>query len=463
MRKSLRLHPDNGLDMTRGSVWGNLIRFALPLLAGNLFQQLYNMVDTWVIGQTGQNGAYAAVGSVGPIINILIGFFSGLASGAGVVISQYYGAEEEDGVRRAVHTSLLMTLVMGLVFTVIGVLGTPAILDLMLHAGDENDAVFPFAKTYLTIYFSGMLGLMVYNMGAGILRAIGDSARPFYFLVVSALTNTLLDLLFVFRLNMGVAGVAYATVIAQTLSAALTVITLLRTKSCVRLIWRELKPDWQMLKKIVRIGIPAALQLALTAFSNVFVQSYIANVNADKTYCLGGWTSYTKIDQFIFLPIQSLALASTTFVGQNLGKNDIARAKKGTWAAYAMASITTVAVGIPLMIFAPQISAVFNADPNVVHYASLLIRCNTLFYLCSCINQVFSGALRGAGNSRAPMLIMLGTFVGFRQLYLFVMSNFISNELLPIAFSYPVGWIACSICTVLYYRHFRFDQYRVVK
>lgn len=446
-----RLRQGRGRNMTEGGIFRNLILFALPLLAGNLFQQLYNMVDTWVIGQTGENGAYAAVGSVGPIVNILIGFFLGLSSGAGVVISQYFGAGNRKKVQDTVHTAMTLTLILCVVFTVLGLLMTPLFLNLMLHAEGEGGDIYPFARQYLTIYFSGVSGLMLYNMGSGILRAIGDSRRPFYFLLASAATNTVLDLLFVFVCGMGVEGVAYATIIAQALSAVLTVATLLRSDSWVRLDVRKLRIRAELLHQIVRIGIPAALQMAITAFSNVFVQSYIAGVNADRTYCLGGWTTYSKVDQFIFMPIQSLALSVTTFVGQNLGVGNVRRARHGTYMAYGMATAATVLLAIPVMLFAPSIAALFNADPHVVEYATLLLRTLTPFYLCSCVNQVFSASLRGAGNSRAPMVIMLLSFVAFRQVYLWTVSRYISNEILPIAMSYPAGWICCCILTLLYY------------
>ena len=460
--KKLRPGIRRDVDMTEGSIFKSLVRFALPLFVGNLFQQLYNMVDTWVIGQTGVNGAYAAVGSVGPIINILIGFFSGLATGAGVVISRYYGSKDDGNVRKAVHTVIALTLVLAAVFTVLGVTMTPWILRLMLHTdGTAADAesVFPYARTYLTIYFAGVAALMLYNVGAGILRAVGDSDRPFLFLVVSAVTNTVLDLLFVFVFRMGVAGVALATVIAQAVSAVLTVITLLRSDSVIRLDPKRIAFDGGILGQILKIGLPAAVQMALTSFSNVFVQSYIAHVNGDQTISLAAWTTYSKVDQLIFLPMQTLALAVTTFVGQNTGKGDVARAKRGTLISWLMAVVTTVFLMIPILFFAPSVAWVFNRDPEVVALAGMLLRCLTPFYLFCCVNQIFSGALRGAGNSTAPMLIMLTCFVGFRQLYLFVMSNFISNDLLPIGFSYPAGWIACAATMLIYYRFFfSFDK-----
>ncbi len=462
------------VDMTVGSIPGKLIRFALPLLAGNLFQQLYNMVDTWVIGQTGQSGAYAAVGSVGPIINTLIGFFLGFSSGAGVVISQYYGAKDERNVSRAVHTAMAVTALLSVVFTIAGVLLAPWMLRLMLETGGQSGSdVLPYARTYLTIYFSGVAGLMIYNMGSGILRAVGDSARPFYFLVVSSLLNTVLDLVFVFVFDMGVAGVAYATILSQAVSAVLTVIVLLRTPTCVRLRLRDLRIHRKVLGQIISVGIPSAIQMAITALSNVFVQSYIARADGHagytivgekdvQTYCLGGWTTYTKIDQFIFLPIQSLSLAATTFVGQNLGVGDERRARRGTYIAYGMATAVTVVVIAAVMLFAPTLAGIFNPDPDVVYFAKLLLRTLTPFYLFPCINQVFSASLRGAGHSRAPMVIMLGTLVVFRQIYLMVISRWVSVDILAMAFSYPVGWMSCSIATLLYFKFANFSGKRLV-
>ncbi len=445
------------MDMTEGGIAKNIIIFALPLLAGNLFQQLYNMVDTWVIGQTGNSGAYAAVGSMGPVINILIGIFLGFSAGAGVVISQYYGAKDYESVKKVVHTAIAMTMILGVVFTAVGVVMSPMILKLMLESNGDSE-VYPYAKTYLTIYFSGVIGLMVYNIGSGILRAVGDSQRPFYFLVVSALTNTVLDIVFVFWFDMGVAGVALATVIAQCLSAVLTVITLMRSELAIKLIVKDIRIDIPMLKKVVNQGFPAAIQMALTSFSNVFVQSYISNTNGIQTANLGGWTTYSKVDMLMFLPMQSISLATTTFVGQNLGKGNEKRARKGVWVAYGMGTLCTVVVMLPVLIFAPQLSALFNKDPGVVENATMLLHYLTPFYLFCCVNQIFSAALRGAGNSRAPMVIMLTTFVGMRQIYLYVMSNYISNDLLPIGFSYPFGWGCCCIATLVYYRFCKFKK-----
>ncbi len=432
--------------MTQGSVFRHLLSFSMPLLLGNIFQQLYNTVDTWVVGNFVSDAAFSAVGTVAPIINMLIGCFMGLASGAGVVISQYFGAKRYDKVQDAVHTSVVLTAILSVAFTILGVAMTPLMLRFMKTPAN----VFPESASYLTIYFAGMAGLMFYNMGAGILRAVGDSRRPFYYLVVAAVLNTVLDLVFVIVFRMGVDGVAYATIIAQAVSAVLTMASLLRTTSCVRVEVKKLRLDGTMLYQILQVGIPAALQMAVTAFSNVFVQSYINQFGSD---CMGGWTAYAKMDQLLFLPMQSLALASTTFVGQNLGCGQRERAHRGVQMSLLMAVSVTLAMSLSVILAAPQIVAFFNSSPAVVEYGTLFLRRLTPFYVLCCVNQIYSGALRGAGNSRAPMVIMLLSFVLFRQVYLFVMSTFISNTILPLAMGYPAGWLVCSSATLLYYRH----------
>ena len=451
-----RHHARYDVDMTQGSTTRHLVRFALPLLAGNLFQQLYNMVDTWVVGNFVSNEAFSAVGTVTPIINTLIGFFLGMSSGAGVVISQYYGAHRPEKVREAVHTAMLLTVIMGVVFTGVGIAMTPLMLELMKTPAE----VAPDQTAYLTIYFAGIMGLLLYNMGSGILRAVGDSQRPFYFLLVSAGVNTALDLLFVLKFGMGVEGVAYATIIAQAVSAVLTIAVLIGYDGSVKLSLRDLRIHWRMLKKIVAVGIPAALQMAITAFSNVFVQGYINHFGAD---CMSGWTAYTKIDQQVILPVQSLSLASTTFVGQNLGVGNVERAKGGVRRALYLSFAVTAVLLVPVLTLAPDMTAFFNSKPEVVSYGALLLRLLSPFYFFFCINQIYSGALRGSGNSQVPMIIMLGSFVVFRQIYLYVMAHFISNEIVPIAMGYPAGWFVCSAVTLLYYARCKFDSHRLVE
>ena len=416
-------------DMTRGSVLGQLVAFSVPLLIGNIFQQLYNTVDSVVVGNFVGKEALAAVGSVGPVINMLIGFFNGFATGAGVVISRHYGARQRENVRTAVQTTIAMTILMSIVLSVLGVVLTPALLRMM----QTPEEVLAHASEYLQIYFAGLSGLLLYNMGAGILRAVGDTRRPLYFLIFSAVTNTVLDLLFVAVFHMGVAGVAIATILAN---------------GDYRIEWRAVRLEKNMLGSICALGLPSAVQLAVTAFSNIFVQSYINRFGAD---CMAGWTSYNKIDSFALLPITTISLAVTTFVGQNLGAGDHARAKKGTRTALLLSEAVTVVVLLPLMLLSPQLISLFNQEPEVLRYGTLFIRFISPFYLVICINQIISGSLRGAGDSRSCMLIMLGSFVLFRQIYLMIVYR-VWGTVLPVAMGYPAGWVLCSVILLLYYR-----------
>lgn len=441
-------------DMTQGVIWKQILMFALPLIAGNLFQQLYNTVDSIVVGNFVGKEALAAVGSVGPILNSMIGFFVGLSTGAGVVISQYYGAKEEEKVSRAVHSMLCLTLLLCVVITVLGVLLCPIMLNLMQTPED----VYREAKEYLMIYFSGISGLLLYNMGSGVLRAVGDSRHPLYFLIFSACTNTVLDIVFVAGFHAGIAGAAWATVIAQCLSAVMVLATLMRSDGAYRLVWRRLAVDWKILRRIVSVGLPAALQMVITSVSNIFVQSYINVFGSDV---MAGWSAYSKIDAFMMLPMQSVSMAATTFVGQNLGAGEMKRAKKGTHASIFLSICITVAIMIPLLIFAPFMVSLFNGDVEVLRYGTLFVRMLSPFYVMCCINQIYAGSLRGAGDSRAPMVIMLCCFVFFRQVYLFVTSR-VFGTIHWVAFGYPAGWILCSLIISIYYKMGRWKK-RVIQ
>ncbi|MBR7150240.1 MAG: MATE family efflux transporter [Oscillospiraceae bacterium] len=435
-----------GADMTQGDIFRHLLVFAIPLLLGDVFQQMYNMVDTWVVGNFVNDEAFSAVGSVTPIVNLLIRTFMGFSTGASVVVAQYYGAKNREKVHDAVHTAVALTAVLSLAFTALGLTLVPFLLRLMKTPAD----VFPESQTYLTIFIAGLSGMLFYNMGSAILRAVGDSRRPFYYLVTAAVLNVVLDLVFVIGFGMGVEGVAWATVIAQGVSAILTAATLLRTSTWVRVVPRDIRFSGHIMQQVLRVGIPGALQMAITAFSNVFVQSYI---NQFGKFVMGGWTAYHKMEQLLFLFMQSLSHAATTFVGQNLGKGQEERAKEGVKIALRMSIAATAVCGVVVMAFAPQFVSFFNSTPEVIHYGTLLLRVQTPFMVACCANQIYAAALRGAGNSKIPMYVMLCSFVFFRQIYLFVMSNFIANKLLPLAMGYPAGWVLCTILITYYYKH----------
>lgn len=434
----------NTMDMTHGTIWKELVIFSLPLLAGNLFQQLYNTTDSIIVGNFVGAHSLGAVTSVSPAINTLIGFFTGLSTGASVVISQYFGAKDEKNLSAAIHTALSMTFLLSIVFMVVGISAAPT----LLHFMQTPPEVLPDATIYLRIYFAGVLTLMVYNMGSGILRAVGDARRPLYFLIFSSILNIVLDIIFVVSFDMGVAGVAIATVLSQGISDVLILALLLRTKEVYRIHITKLCLDKHILRRIFDIGFPAGLQMAIIAFSNVFVQSYINAFGASST---SGWGVYNRIDSLVNLPMQSMGLAMTTFVGQNAGAGRVDRIKRGIKSSLALSIAITQSLSLVLVIFAPQIISLFNRDNGVLTYGTLFIRYLTPFTFLCCMNQIHASVLRGMGNAKIPAIIMIFSFVIFRQIYLFVISTF-TNSILPVAFGYPAGWLVCSILMDIYFK-----------
>ena len=374
---------------------------------------------------------------------MLVFFFGGFAVGAGVIIGRYFGARNLEKLHRAVQTTMAATFALCLLFTTAGVALVKPMLILMRTPED----VFADATLYLQIYIGGISGLLVYNMGSGILRAVGDSTRPLYFLILTSVLNIGLDLFFVLVLKAGIAGAAIATILSQFVSATLILILLTRTRDIYRVSWRELRIDFTILKRIFSVGMPAALQSVLTAFSNIFVQGYINVFGSDV---MAGWSSYNRLDHFIFLPMQSMAMASTTFVSQNSGAGDEARCHRGTVAALVMTCGVTGLVAAALYIWAPGAVRMFSPDAAVIRYGVLFIRTNVFFLLFNCVNHVLAGALRGRGDARGPMIIMLSTFVALRQVYLYLVTHFAANTPRVVGFGYPVGWMACCVIEILY-------------
>lgn len=430
-------------DMTRGPILKQLVLFALPLMLGNIFQMLYNTVDSVIVGNFVSKQALAAIGSTTVIVNMLVFFFNGFSIGAAVVIGRFFGARDLDKLHVAVETTMAATFVLSALFTLLGV----ALVKPMLLIMRTPEDVFADATLYLRIYFGGISGLLIYNMGSGILRAVGDSTRPLYFLVFTSLLNIALDLFFVLVLKAGIAGAAIATILSQFLSAALILVLLTRSKDIYRLSWRELRIDFPVLGKIFAVGMPAAIQSVLTAFSNIFVQGYINVFGSDV---MAGWSSYNKLDQFIMLPMQSMALAATTFVSQNIGAGNDRRSDQGTVAAMGVSFAITGVIAVLLVVFAPGAVRLFSPDASVIEYGVLFVRTNTFFLLFNCVNHVLAGALRGRGDSRGPMIIMLSTFVALRQCYLYLVTRFVANTPRIVGFGYPVGWMACCVVELTY-------------
>ena len=435
-------------DMTRGPILKQLLLFAVPLLFGNIFQMLYNTVDSIVVGNFVGKEALAAVGSTTMIINMLVFFFNGFSVGAGVVIGQRFGAKEEKELHTAVETTMALTFVFCVLFTIIGMSYVRPMLYLMATPED----VFDNAASYLNIYFAGISGLLIYNMGSGILRAVGNTTLPLMFLVLTSILNIILDLFFVISLHMGIEGVAYATILSQFLSAALTLLLLSRTKEIYRLVWRDLRINKTVTKLIFAVALPAGIQSVITAFSNTFVQAYI---NYFGSSCMAGWSCYNKLDQIVFLTTQSIAMAATSFVSQNIGAKQEERANRGTVVSMALAVSTIVVVGGALVLNARQAVRLFTQDESVIAFGVMFIRTNTMFVMFNGVNHVLAGALRGRGDSRGPMYIMLMGFVVLRQIYLFVLTRFISNTPRPVGFSYPVGWMLTMVMELTYYMYRR--------
>lgn len=431
-------------DMTTGNIAKEIMLFALPLMFGNIFQMLYNTVDSIVVGKYVSTEALAAVGATTMIVNMAVFFFNGFSIGAGVIIGRYFGAKNMERLHTSVETTMATTFICCVLFTILGILGVPMMLRFM----STPDDVMNDASIYLRTYFAGIAGLLIYNIGSGILRAVGDTRRPLYFLVLTSIINIVLDLVFVLVFHLGIFGVALATIISQFVSAALILLLLLRTHDIYRLTLHDCRIDPQMLSMIFQVGLPAGIQSIITAFSNVFVQAYINNFGSA---CMAGWASYNKLDQFIMLFIQSMAMAATTFVSQNIGARKLKRANEGTVLSLILGVSMNAVLAMLLWIFAPGAVGLFTTDTAVITLGVLFVRQNVFFLLFNTVNHVLAGALRGRGDSTGPMVIMILSFVAIRQAYLFFMTRFIANTPATVGFGYPVGWMTCSIIELVYF------------
>lgn len=437
-------------DMTQGSIVKQAILFSLPLMLGNVFQMLYNTVDSIVVGNYVGTQALAAVGSTTLLVNMLVFFFNGFSIGAGVVISRNFGARDMKKLHAAIQTTMAATFVLCAIFTVGGVLAVKPALRMMSTPED----VFGEATTYLQIYIGGISGLLIYNMGSGILRAVGDTTRPLYFLILTSVLNILLDLLFVIVFHWGIAGVALATILSQFISAGLTLLLLTRTRDIYRMTWNDLKMDFELLGQIISVGLPTAIQTTITGFSNIFVQSYI---NSFGSACMAGWSSYNKLDSFIFLPVLSLSAAATTFVSQNMGAGQKERANRGTLTILGLMLSVTVPVSLMLFVLAEPAVKLFTNDPEVVAFGAMFLHVNVLMMLFNGISHTMAGSLRGYGDSRAPMVFLLLNFVGVRQAYLYIVTHYIAHSAMLVGFGYPVGWMSCAVMESVYF----FLKYRI--
>ena len=430
-------------DMTTGSIWKRMVSFAVPVFLGNLCQQLYNAVDSVIVGKFVGKQALAAVASSGNLIFMMTGFFMGLFIGAGIVIAQYFGARNYEKVRSAVHTDIAFALCCGVLLTLLGVFFTPTILTWMRTPAD----VLSTSILYFRLYFLGSLATILYNAGMGILQAVGDSRSPLYYLVISSVINVALDLLFVGAMDMGVAGAAVATVISQVVSAVLCIIKLTRSDGPYRLEIKRIGFDLPLLKKITSQGVPSGVQNSIIAIANVVVQS---NINTFGSDAMAGCGSYSKVEGFVFLPITAFAMALTTFIGQNLGAGQFDRAKQGARIGILCSMAMAELIGVALFFLAPYAMRLFNDDPAVVAIGVRQSHIEALFFCFLAFAHGVSAVLRGAGRAQVPMYTMLGCWCILRVSYI-TLALKVWPDIATIFWAYPITWSVSCVVFLLYY------------
>ena len=436
-----------GNRITEGSIFGQLLLFFFPILFGTFFQQLYNTADAMVVSRFVGKQALAAVGgSTSTLINLLVGFFVGLSSGATVVISQFYGARKADKVHWAVHTSIAFSVIGGIIFMIVGLVGSPWALEAMKTPED----VMGHAVVYIRIYFLGIIVNLVYNMGAGILRAVGDSRRPLYFLIASCFTNIILDVLLVAVLGMGVAGAALATITSQLLSAVLVVLALMKTDDMYKLEWKKVRIDQRMLQRIVRIGIPAGMQSVMYNISNVIIQ---AGVNTLGTDNVTAWATYGKVDGLYWMMINALGISATTFVGQNFGAGRLDRVRKGAGACMVIGVVLTASVGVVLYNGGHLLVELFTTDQQVQAISMDLLHFMVPTFITYIAIEILSGTLRGVGDAWMPLIITGIGVCAVRVLWImFVLPHY--HTIIGAAFCYPLTWSLTTVAFVIYYYFF---------
>ncbi len=429
--------------MTEGSITKKLILFAIPLFLGQLLQQLYNVVDSVVVGNVLGKEALAAVSSSGSLIFLMVGFINGLFMGCGVIIGKRYGAEDYDNLSIAAHTGITFALIMGVVLTAVGFFISPIILGWM---GTPDD-VMPNSVLYFRIYFLGGIGNVMYNACCGVFQAVGDSKHPLYYLAASTAINTVLDILFVKFLGFGIGGAAAATIIAQFISAGLAFVKLLRVDGPHRISIKKLRIDPEVLKKELSIGFPTGIQNSVIAIGNVVVQS---NINAFGAVAIAGSGSYFKLEGFVFLPITCMSMALTTFVSQNTGAGKYDRVKKGALTGSAISMGCAETIGITVFILAPVLLRMFSQDPNVIAIGTRQARTESLFYCLLALNHCFAGILRGLGKATVPMVVMLSSWCLLRITYITIMVRIIP-VIGVIFWAYPLTWSVSAIAFTIYF------------
>lgn len=442
LQKSLAKNNKNTLLMTQGNIWKLLITFSIPLIIGNLLQQMYNTADSIIVGNfVGSNGL-AAVGSGTALINLIIAFAQGASVGAGVVVSQYIGADKKDKIKISVHTSICISIILGLILSLLGIFASPSLLIMM----KTPKVVLKSSILYLQIYCGGLIFNVIYNMATGILNAAGNSKKPLVYLAIASFTNIILDLLFIKIFNLGVMGAAIATDISQAISCILAIGYLLKVKSDYKLYIKDLKINKETAVKIIKIGLPTAIQNMVISFSNVLVQS---SVNAYGATAMAGYAAYLKIDGFNILPVLSISMAITTFTGQNVGANRLDRVKKGMYSSLIMVLVYTVFIGTVLLIFSHQVLGLFTHSAQVIMYGQLAMKYFCPYYFLLGILNVFAGTVRGAGKGIPPMIILLFSMCIFRILWIKIALPFYSS-IDGVFILYPISWLVGAILMIFY-------------
>lgn len=419
--------------MTEGSVGRHLFRFALPLFWGNLFQQLYNVVDSLVVGNTLGSDALAAVSSSSSIIFLVVGFITGTFMGASMVIARYFGEQNDEKLRVSIHTSVAFGLICGVAVSIFGVYFTPHLLRWM----DTPASVMPNSVLYFRVYFSGALFSVMYNVAAGIFQAMGDSRHPLIYLMISSVVNVVLDLVFIAGLGMGVDGAALATVLSQALSCVLAFSRLSRSKDACRVEWAQIRINLPILGQLLALGVPSGLQYCINSIGNIVAQS---SINLFGAAAMAGSGTYWKVEGFAFLSINSCTSAASTFVGQNLGARQYDRAKKGAFISIISCMVLAEITGILFAVFAPQIIGLFGGGADVVAFGTRHARIACWFYFLIAMSNCAAGVLRGAGMSVTPMVIITGSWCVLRVLYLLFIAR-PSGSLAMVLWGYPLTWL----------------------
>ena len=430
-------------SLIRGPIWKGLVTFALPILLGQIFQQLYNTADAWIVGHYLSDQEYAAVTSTGSLVFLLVGFFGGIAVGAGVVIARYFGAKDEKNLKSSVYTTVVFGSFAGLFLTVVGVAFTPLILEAM----GTPEEIMPYSVEYFRFYFLGAMAIVMYNMSMGILRAVGDSKHPLYYLIFSSLVNIGLDFLFVGGFGWGVWSAALATTISQLVSAAMSIYRLMHYKTEYQFRLKDKAFRFPMMWEIIRYGLPSGIQNSIIAFANVIVQT---NINSFGDDTVAGAGTYAKLEGFAFLPITCFTMALTTFVSQNLGAKQFDRAKKGSRFGIVCCIIMAELIGVALILFKESLMRFFTDNEAAIEVGMRQANVESLFFCVLALSHCIAAVMRGAGRPMVPMFVMLGAWCVLRVAYISILVPIVQQDWIIFS-AYPVTWTVSSIIFLIFY------------